>query len=392
MLSSGNTTQNLTFDLLAPCHGSAAPQRAEPMLTFDDILGIAQEYERTQEAMHISASQGLQAGSVVSLKHILAAILPTEGRGRDPEDRRCGLDRGEESEQLLTTPAPTETCKSPWLEALGASQPHPHLHSRQIHEGETSTRTHASPGISENKSTPTLLGWTPPNGSQALDLEPNLELPDLDAWYPPWLAKLLAPSVPDQYRHPEVHSSSPTPSVIGGAQPNNPVGEMSAPPTRSGKVVEKDGRSIPPPPAQLPPTRAVLASIQQTASRGNENFLSQTSAKSSRSRPRPSSAAGATTAGTRTYANAPRGGIPPHLARTVTKANILRTEQERERMRAAASGGSVGEGRKPSVLATVGKVQPRGVRDSSAGVAKKVFDWGGDGDGEGGRVPKRMKV
>jgi hypothetical protein len=362
------------------------------MLTFDDILGMAQEYERTHAAMHISESQGLQAGSAMSLKHILAAILPTEGRGRGSEDRRCGLDRGEENVQLLSTPAPTETCKSPWLEALGAGQPHPHLHSRQTHEGEASTRTHASPGVSENKSTPTLLGWTPPNGSQALDLEHNLELPDLDAWYPPWLAKLLAPSVLDQYRHPQVRPSSPKPSVTGGAQPNKPGGEVAPPPTRSGKVVGKDGKSIPPPPAQLPPTRVVLASIQQTSSRGNENLPSQTSARSSRSRPRPSSAAGATIVGTRTYANAPRGGIPPHLARTVTKANIVRAEQERERMRAVASGGSVGEGRKPSVLATVGKVQPRGVRDSSAGVGKKVFDWGGDGDREGERVPKRMKV
>ncbi|KAF9225026.1 hypothetical protein BS17DRAFT_779469 [Gyrodon lividus] len=393
------SAQSPTLDptvLLAPCHGhgSTTRQMEEPMLSFDDVLEIAREYERTAHgSVHIFEPQEPRVCSAMTLEHILAAIIPTGAF-----DEGSDNDRVEKSAQPISTPVHPETWKSPWLEVFDVCQPHPHLHALSTHEAEASTLTpndteaRIKPG---DKSTPTLLGWTPPNGSQVLDLDPNLELPELDSWYPPWLAKLLAPSAPGQHTQPEVHSLT-TLSKTGGAQPEKFVG----PPTRTGKVVEKHRETVPPPPpppAQLPPTRVVLASIQARTSSGtNGNAPGQTStashSKSSRSRPHPSSFMAAT-ATTRTYASAPRGGIPPHLARTVTKANILRAEEERERIRAAVSSGSVGEGRKPSVLATVGKVE-RGARGNSTGGGggKKVFDRGGDREREGGRALKRTKV
>ncbi|KAG2124648.1 hypothetical protein DEU56DRAFT_826784 [Suillus clintonianus] len=84
------------------------------------------------------------------------------------------------------------------------------------------------------------------------------------------------------------------------------------------------------PPAQLTRTRVVLAPTQCT---GVKNKSRNHVAKSRVS------------CG---YGQPPKGGIPPALARDVTKSHALRAEQERKRMRAAAV--RAGEGRKPSVL------------------------------------------
>lgn len=84
------------------------------------------------------------------------------------------------------------------------------------------------------------------------------------------------------------------------------------------------------PPAQLPRTRVVLAPAQLTGAKSKSRDRKVKSRVSCG------------------YGQPPRGGIPPALARDVTKSHALRAEQEHKRMRAAAA--RAGEGRKPSVL------------------------------------------
>lgn len=84
------------------------------------------------------------------------------------------------------------------------------------------------------------------------------------------------------------------------------------------------------PPAQLPRTRVVLAPAQLTGAKSKSRDRKVKSRVSCG------------------YGQPPRGGIPPALARDVTKSHALRAEQEHKRIRAAAA--RAGEGRKPSVL------------------------------------------
>lgn len=84
------------------------------------------------------------------------------------------------------------------------------------------------------------------------------------------------------------------------------------------------------PPAQLPRTQVVLVPTQRTGAKNRS--------KDRKAKLRVSCG----------YGQPPRGGIPPALARDVTKSHALRAEQESKRMRAAAA--RAGEGRKPSVL------------------------------------------
>ena len=86
------------------------------------------------------------------------------------------------------------------------------------------------------------------------------------------------------------------------------------------------------------------------------------------------------------YAKAPRGGIPPHIARTVTKAHFLRMEKERKVMQDAFSRTNTGEGKKPSVLRRTVKIENM----SGECGGKKPFDLQGDNEKKG--RTKRVKV
>ncbi|KIJ64937.1 hypothetical protein HYDPIDRAFT_28283 [Hydnomerulius pinastri MD-312] len=321
----------------------------EPPLSFNDLLEIAHEYERAHKP-----ETRPQRGNVMALENILSAIVvdaPSEGAwGREEGSVRA------------------ETYGSPWFEALEASA------NQLSTAGDTGRpdggrQPHAAPSacfaVTEAKSAVSsmLLGWTPPNGSEVLDLE----LLEVD--YPPWLAKLLAPGVLD---------------LPAQFQPRSAEMGIAEEILRTAKVLQQPLEAAFPPPAQLPPTRVVLASIQ---ARSSSNTPTPALPKPPRSRPH------STAVTTAKHASAPRGGVPPQLARTVTKANILRVEQERERMRAVVGG--EGDGRKPSVLGGVGNVEGGGGMDfeqqwDGGSRGKRGFVWGGDRDG--GRVVKRSRL
>ncbi|KAF8547247.1 hypothetical protein OG21DRAFT_1517542 [Imleria badia] len=96
--------------------------------------------------------------------------------------------------------------------------------------------------------------------------------------------------------------------------------------------------------------------------------------------------------GTSNYARAPRGGIPPHIARSVTKANILRVEKERKVMQDAFSSTVLGEIKKPSVLQRVAKAEKGASKNvNGSGSGKKPFDLG-ENDKKEGRAAKRARV
>lgn len=151
------------------------------------------------------------------------------------------------------------------------------------------TQPHSS--IQSNASP--MLGWIPPSGCE--DIEVGHE--DL------------------------VCSSQISNSTLQRVPPDAPVHVQEYPAT---------SKSSTHPPAQLPRTRIVLAPVQPTGVK-------------SKSRDR--KAKSRVSCG---YGQPPRGGIPPALARDVTKSHALRAEQEHKRIRAAAA--RAGEGRKPSVL------------------------------------------
>ncbi|KAH7928978.1 hypothetical protein BV22DRAFT_1192347 [Leucogyrophana mollusca] len=71
-------------------------------------------------------------------------------------------------------------------------------------------------------------------------------------------------------------------------------------------------------PAPLPPTRSPLAPTQLRPSTTKGKMKAKSRLPSS-------------------HASAPRGGVPPAFARDVTRANILRAEQERKKIRDAAA-------------------------------------------------------
>ncbi|KAF9231198.1 hypothetical protein BU15DRAFT_68531 [Melanogaster broomeanus] len=410
MFSAFNTTQSPFLDsavLLAPYDSRTTPQTEEPMLGLEDIFDFV-GYEHAHGALCISESQEPHAGSAVDdiLPDVISTERCEEGDGPGPGDRERGYerDRADESVQPRSISGHAETCPSPWLEA---SHPHLHLPSQSTHEARADTRTRTRPSPPpgnteaqielEDKGILALLGWAPPNGSQVLDLDPTLEYAEMLPWYPPWLVNLLAPS---PHARIEVPSPSMTLFATGG---KNPTGEKEIPSTPAGQATEKHGKSAP---RHLPPKRVVLGSVQARSSSGADQCT--TGQASATSHPRISESrlhsslpsTGMTTA--RTYPSAPRGGIPPHLARRVTAANIVRrAEQERERMQAMASGGSGGEG-EHSRLETGGKAEG-GVTGCSAkgrcGGKKvkkvkkeKVVVRGRDGEWEGVRVAKRTKT
>lgn len=148
-----------------------------------------------------------------------------------------------------------------------------------------------------------MLGWIPPSGCE--DIEVGYE--DLTCY----------PRVSNSTLHRVPRAS------------DEPVHVNPYPATRPADVRATSNQSTHPP-AQLPRTRVVLAPSQRTGAKSKSRDRKANSRVSCG------------------YGQPPRGGIPPALARDVTKFHALRAEQEHKRMRAAAA--RAGEGRKPSVL------------------------------------------
>ncbi|KAG1838925.1 hypothetical protein DFJ58DRAFT_813306 [Suillus subalutaceus] len=165
-------------------------------------------------------------------------------------------------------------------------------HEEEITQPHSPVQSNASP----------MLGWIPPSGCE--DIEVGHE-------------DLCSSPISNSVLHRVPRAS------------DEPVHVQTYPATRPTDV-RATSKSSAHPPAQPPRTRVVLASTQRTGAK-------------SKSRDR--KAKSRVSCG---YAQPPRGGIPPALARDVTKSHALRVEQEHKRMRAAAA--RAGKGRKPSVL------------------------------------------
>ncbi|KAG0696797.1 hypothetical protein DFH29DRAFT_949546 [Suillus ampliporus] len=145
---------------------------------------------------------------------------------------------------------------------------------------------------------PPVLGWTPPDGSKDVDIgQGNLSC----------LSQI---------------SNSALHRVPASNEPEHIAAYQATRPAKSKSLIR--------PPAQLPRTRVVLAPAQRIGAK-SKNREHKTKSRTSCG-----------------YGKPPKGGIPPALARDVTKSHALRAEQERKRILAAAA--RAGEGRKPSVL------------------------------------------
>lgn len=347
-------------------HLDTHPDEDLAPLNFDDLLDIAREFEFTRTITHIWPCEepSIRPEIETGLEDILATIMPTPN--------------AEES------PLPSST---------------PPIHPEPVQEVDfhESVSIPPAPDKSENIPVPlpkdndqvraeagyliasVLRGWSPPNGSQFLDLDEGLALPQsvTDMRISPWLATLFAPS----YTQPErsINPSFATAHPIGDIRPLASATGPKAPP------VSTTAKAVDNPRCKIMPSsvgRAVLEPVQVGPTlQGNANApLKTPHAKTPKPRVHPRSTPSASAV---TYAKAPRGGIPPHIARTVTKANILRIEKERKVMQDAFSGTTMGEGKKPSVLRRAARVE----KECGRGSGKK-----GDEDEEEGRTAKRARV
>lgn len=159
-------------------------------------------------------------------------------------------------------------------------------------------------------SIPAFRSWHPPNGQEMLDIE-------------------LMESFPPSSTKPSWEPlSSPALYVnFSGLSPIAGLSEPTVPTPQQPKTAEV-------------PSRTVLASIQAPTApeqRWTRPYVATVTASG--------------------YTCAPRGGVPPQLARDVTRANILQIEQERDRVRMATFQSGSGT-RKPSVLQDGGHADP----------------------------------
>ncbi|KAH0831305.1 hypothetical protein J3R83DRAFT_13949 [Lanmaoa asiatica] len=365
-----------------PEEGPLAP------LNFDDLLDIAREFEFTRTITHIwpceeEPNTCLETG----LEDILAAIVPTQNAEETPQPLP--------SSALSMTLDPIHVQEVD-LQRLASTCPASDLNASISSDPVSRSKDDGVRAEGELPITSILRGWSPPNGSQFLDLDDSLMLPQSarDVWIPHWLTTFLAPS----YTQPASSISQPSATVpaIGDVQPQTSATMPKALPATTTDRTPRCEKSIHfvPLPVQ-PSTRAILEPVQARSDlQTNSSVPGQTTiipyTKAPKSRPLlPSAPATGGTPAAR-YAKAPRGGIPPHIARTVTKANILRVEKERKVMQDAFSGTTVGQGKKPSILRKA-KVE----REIS-----KIIDGGGSGKksfarGEiekEGRAAKRVRV
>ncbi|KAH7883109.1 hypothetical protein F5I97DRAFT_1902033 [Phlebopus sp. FC_14] len=302
-------------------------------LSFSDLLDIAREYEQAHQPEFETMPTSVTSEALPQPQCAVNAMLPVNSHVGTSHEGPAGA-----------SPQPHDP--GPYhLQALESMQPSIDEHantpsmSQQVYQSDTPLDQGASrhPDNKENqtRTAPKLLGWSPLDGSDTLDLES----PEMH--YPPWLAKLLNPSLPE--RLPSWTRSCPM-------QSENDVPRLVPGLFRVPKQTEfPRAKAIPLPSARLGLRRAVLGSVEADICR------------------KPTYRPYSTTTTAAGYASAPRGGVPPQLARDVTKANILRVEQEREKIRKAAASNGV-DLRKPSVLN--GLEKPAKARGETADLAE----------------------
>ena len=371
MLSDLNCS-TLPFDIPnLPDHST--PHTEEDPLDFDDLLDIAREFEFTRTITHIwPCEEELSPCPEAGLDDILAAIVPTPN--------------AKESLVPMLSSAPSMTLD--------------HVH---VQEAGLQGSTDLVPLRKDNDQgapiTSTLRGWSPPNGTQFLEVDDGFMFPQStkDVWIPPWLTMFLAPSSTQPVG--DLSQSFVTDSAIGDVQPQTFATVPKLPPVSTADKTVDDPRKkrASMPLSVQPSTRAILEPARaRSAVQTNSSVPSQTAVTSHGKTPKPrphlpsTSAAGGTS--TTGYARAPRGGIPPHIARSVTKANILRMEKERKVMQDTFSSTTTGEAKKPSVLQRTVKVERETSKNVNGGESgKKLFDWG-ETDEKEGRAAKRARI
>ncbi|KAG1778879.1 hypothetical protein EV702DRAFT_1092792 [Suillus placidus] len=278
-----------------PLRTTLPPTRPAPSSSFDRLVEIVREYENNEKkAMAEAVAHAivqpipLRRPNVMSLAHILCfdpGVAPGQATVEETKDN---------------VSAPSSECigaEVSNLDEAAMSFEDMDVYLNYFDEDEEENTQPHSP-VQWNASP--MLGWIPPSGCE--DIEVGHE--DL--------------TCSSQISHSTLHRV-----------PRAPDEPVHIPDTQPADV-RATSKSSPHPPAQLPRTRVVLAQTQRTRAK-------------SKSRDR--KAKSRVSCG---YGQPPRGGIPPALARDVTKSHALRAEQENKRMRAAAA--RAGEGRKPSVL------------------------------------------
>lgn len=277
-----------------PLRTTLPPTRPAPSSSFDKLVEIVREYESNEKkAMAEAVAHAivqpipLRRPNVMSLAHILCfdpGVAPGQATVEESKD-----DSSAPSSECIGTEVSN-------LDEAAMSFEDMNVYLNYFDEDEEKITQLHSP-VQWNASP--MLGWIPPSGCE--DIEVGHE-------------DLTCSSQVSNSLH-RVPRASDEPVHIPATQPAD---------------VRATSKPLTHPPAQLPRTRAVLAPTQRTRAK-------------SKSRDR--KAKSRVSCG---YGQPPRGGIPPALARDVTKSHALRAEQEHKRMRAAAA--RAGEGRKPSVL------------------------------------------
>ncbi|KAG1818875.1 hypothetical protein EV424DRAFT_1347563 [Suillus variegatus] len=270
-----------------------SPARPTSSSSFDELAEIVREYEANEKVMAKAVTHAivqpipLRRPNVMSLAHILCS---------DP-----GVIPEQESQGNVSAPSSQYT----GIEVSSRDEPAAPFEDMDVYlnyfdeDGEDITQPDSP--VQWNASL--MLGWIPPSGCEDIevgheDLTCSSRVPNSTLHRVPWAS--------DEPVHVKPYAA-----------------------TRPADVRATSNQSTHPP-AQLPRTRVVLAPSQRTGAKSKSRERKANSRVSCG------------------YGQPPRGGIPPLLARYVTKSHALRAEQEHKRMRAAAA--RAGEGRKPSVL------------------------------------------
>ncbi|KAG1722689.1 uncharacterized protein EDB91DRAFT_1174283 [Suillus paluster] len=270
--------------------------------SFDGLVEIVRQYEANEmkKAMEEDAAPAvippvpMRRPNVMSIAHILCsdpAVTPSQATVERAYDASTPL-----------SPLPVE-CNSMEVSSeyeLPVSFEDMSVYLNYFDEDEVEVVQLYAP-IQWDAGSP-VLGWTPPDGSE------DVVIGHEDLACPSPMSNSAFYRVP----------ASEEPERIAAYKPTQPT------------CVKAKSKSSKHPPAQLPRTRVVLAPTQRTGVK---------------SKSREHKAKSRVSCG---YGKPPKGGIPPALARDVTKSHALRAEKERQCIRAAAV--RAGEGRKPSVL------------------------------------------
>ncbi|KAG6380451.1 hypothetical protein JVT61DRAFT_8590 [Boletus reticuloceps] len=373
----------LPFDIpILPDSSTPRPQE-DPLapLNFDDLLDIAREFEFTRTITHIWPCEEEPSTCPESrLDDILAAIVSAP----NAEGRPIPLP----SSVSLMTVDPVH------VKEADSHRLAPECHTPDANAC-TSTDFVSLPNdedqVGAEMTAPitwSLQGWSPPDGSEFLDLDVNHMFPQAakDAWNSPLLAMFL--STPSTQPVDDINQSFAAVPSVGDVQPQTSIAVPKFRPTSTTNEIANGAgkRNV------QTSRRNILEPVQaRSAAQPTSKVTSQTIIASQAKASRPRSARAVCGTSTAKYVRAPRGGIPPHIARSVTRANILRIEKERKVMQDAFSNTATGQAKKPSVLRKTSKVDMETSKNvDNGGNGKVPFDLGEKGAKEG-RTAKRAK-